>query len=299
MTADARMSFALACGRIVTASPPGLLVVEVPHAGTEMDDRAVSFRQVTARALDAGALVADADIGSDLVWEDSERHGVSRVIATTSRYVIDLNTAPRFPTAYEEKMPEPLNNLRRRSACGLRWSAPPLPRAELERRVETYLEPYHRAVAERLEQARTVSGAAVLLSSHTFPGDQVPVDVDVVLGTAHETSAPRELRDRIADCFRRGGLRVALEAPFPGGLSLARHGRPAEGVSAVQIEIRRSLLSQAIHDGEVVRFAVEPTGLERLKALMVDVSHAVVAWTDERTSGVASSPRRPVAEVSP
>lgn len=271
------------CFDVASAARPGPLVVEIPHAGTVIDEQALRFRQVPRHAIEAGVLEADADLGADLVWEGSEAMGVSRIVATASRYLIDLNTRPRFPTAYQEKMPEPLNNLRRQSACGLRWSAPPLPRVELERRVASYLEPYHQAVTEQLDRARTEARTAVLLSSHTFPdAPGVAPGADVVLGTARETSAPRGLRDRIADVFRRAGLRVALETPFPGGLSLARHGRPAEGVSAVQIEIRRSLLANTIQDGHLVRFALEPDGLARLKALMSEVREAVVAWATER-----------------
>lgn len=284
------------CFTIVTAPEPGALLVEVPHAGVGIDDEALRFRQLTARAVEAGALTADADIGSDLMWEGSEALGVSRIVATKSRYFIDLNTAPRFPTAYEERMPEPLNNLRRRSACGLRWSAPPLPRKELERRVATYLEPYHRAVAEHLEGARAASGSAVLLSAHTFPDGQAAPGIDVVLGTLHETSAPRALRERIAECFRRAGLRVELEATFPGGLSLARHGRPAAGVSAVQVEIRRSLLSRAFREGELVRFELDPDGLERMKVLAVEVSEAILAWATAPPAGRA--PRRAAPHVT-
>lgn len=285
------------CFNVVAASRPAPLVVEVPHAGTDMVEQALRFRQVPMWAIEAGAIEADADLGADLIWEGSEARGIPRVVATASRYLIDLNTPPRFPTPYEEKMPEPLNNLRRRSACGSCWSAAPLPRAEIERRVAAYLEPYHQAIAEQLELAR-VASSTVLLSSHTFPdGRAVPSDIDVVIGTARETSAPAALRSRIADVFRGAGLQVALETPFPGGLSLARHGRPADGVNAVQVEVRRSLLARTIQDGDTLRFALEPTGVARLRTLMIEVSQAIVAWASERP--VATSAPRAVAGVSP
>ena len=78
-------------------------------------------------------------------------------------------------------------------------------------------------------------------------------------GAAHQISSLIEKR------FRRLGYSVARNAPYAGGYTTLRYGRPLRGLHAIQIEIRRDLYmdevrvqrsagySQLSHDiGEVV-----------------------------------------------
>src|SRR5690242_20451497 len=76
--------------------PPdaGPIVVEVPHAGLTIDAAAARFTKIPPNAVQKNAVLADSDIGADLVWVGSEAQGIARVVARASRYVIDLNTEP-------------------------------------------------------------------------------------------------------------------------------------------------------------------------------------------------------------
>lgn len=171
----------------------------------------------------------------------TEQRGVTRIVARTSRYVIDLNTEPRVPTPYEDKMPEALRSVLRRSACGHRWREPALPKQEVDRRIREIFEPYHRRVELELERARAEHGAALLLASHTFP--DASGAADVVIGTRHAATASEGLREALADVVRSHRLTVALEVPFQGGYSCVLHARPHEGVSVVQLEVARRTCS--------------------------------------------------------
>ena len=65
-------------------------------------------------------------------------------------------------------------------------------------------------------------------------------------------------------------LSVALERPFPGGYSVRRHGRPAEGIGALQIEIARRQLQDPGNPRRPSERAVE-----RFQGLMVRTAEAV------------------------
>jgi N-formylglutamate deformylase len=254
---------------VVEAAEPGPVVVEIPHAGLFIDEATSRHARIPPAALEAGAVLSDSDIGADLLWQGAESRGVTRVVAVTSRYVIDLNTEPRVPTRYEETMPAPMRAVLKRSQCGHRWREPGASKAEIERRIREVFEPYHGRVAEELARARARHGVAVLISAHTFP--DVVGSADVVLGTRHGQSATGALRDAIADVVREHGLTVALEAPFPGGFAVLRHGRPDEGVSVVQIEVARRLLCT---DG-VAPYRVDPVAVERVRKMSLDVADRV------------------------
>jgi N-formylglutamate deformylase len=256
------------------ADPPGPVVVEVPHAGLVIDERARKYTKIPKKALEAGALVEDADLGADVVWEGSEAAGVTRVVARASRHVIDLNTDPRPPPTppFYEKDPEP-RDIVKRSQCGLSWVQKPIPRAERERRISEILEPYHHAIDLELERARALHGAACLLSAHTFPDRQRAV-ADVVVGTQRGSSARPALRDAAAGVARALGFTVALEEPFPGGWSLTRHARPSEGVDGLQIEIARRLVTGVDAKNGA---PVDPNAMNRLRALAAALIPALVS----------------------
>lgn len=256
------------------AAQPGPVVVEIPHAGLEIDAAASRFTRIPADVLAAGAVVADSDIAADLVWEGAEARGVTTIIARASRYVIDLNTEPRLPTPYEEKMPAPLRTVVHHSHCGVTWRASPLPKAEIERRVREVFEPYHACVAEELARSRGAHGTATLVSSHSFPAHRTTgpeATADVVLGTRHGASASEASREAAAVAIRDHGFSVAYEVPFAGGYAAARHGRPTEGISVVQIEIARRILVKGGDDP----FAPDPDAIARVGRMLVDLTDAL------------------------
>ncbi|MCC6523162.1 MAG: N-formylglutamate amidohydrolase [Polyangiaceae bacterium] len=225
---------------VVRALAPGPVVLEIPHAGVHLDACHLVPLRIPAQALEAGAPFADSDVGAALMWEGSERAGATRVVARLSRYVVDLNTEPRLPTDYEDKLPPGLGDRRVRSHAGVSWWEPRRTRAELAARYAEVLEPYHRAVASELERARALHGVSLLVSAHTYPDGGRAGTPDVVLGTRGAASAPAPLRDALARELAAEGLEVALEQPFPGGYALGRHA--AADTFALQLELARRLV---------------------------------------------------------
>jgi N-formylglutamate deformylase len=237
------------------AATPSPVVVEIPHAGTAIDDASRAHVRIPPAALAAGAVRADSDVGAEEIWWAARRPLVTAIVARITRHVIDLNTEPRLPTPAEEKLPAAMRARLVRSQCGHRWRAEPPPRREVERRIRDILEPYHGRIASELQQAVDLHGAAILLSLHTFPESEAS-GAEVVLGTLGGTSASPMVRDLVAQELAAQGLRVALDVPFPGGLATQRHGRPEESRHALQIEIARGLLCPAgdgVLDGERVQ----------------------------------------------
>jgi N-formylglutamate amidohydrolase len=214
---------------------PSRVVVEIPHAGVALDEVSRRLTRAPERAI-----AADADVGADALWEAALDEGATLLVATASRYVVDLATEPRLPTPAEEKRPDALRAVRVLSASGDRWTEPPLPRAEIERRVREVHAPWHALVGARLAAARARHGVAALVSAHTYPDALFPAAADVVVGTLRGRTAPPDLVARVADAARAAGLSVALDAPFAGGLALARHAGP--GTIAVQIEVARRVV---------------------------------------------------------
>ncbi|MEL6318471.1 MAG: N-formylglutamate amidohydrolase, partial [Pseudomonadota bacterium] len=108
--------------------------------------------------------------------------------------------------------------------------------------------PYHEQLMTLLMRARRRFGSAVLIDCHSMPSLAPGIrarrgggQADVVLGDRFGVSAEAGVVDAIEAAFVDAGLRVTRNAPFAGGYITERYGRPAAGVSAVQIEIDRAL----------------------------------------------------------
>lgn len=253
-------------------APPTPLVVEVPHGGLELDE--ATGRRIPREALDAGAVLADSDVGALELFRRACRGRATFIAATASRHVLDLNTEPRMPTAYEEKLPPGLGDVRRISQCGLRWHEPRRTSAELQGLVTMLFEPYHLAIAGALDHAAAQHRDVLLVSAHTFPSiaGRTP---DVVIGTRHGATASHELREAFAQPFRAAGLVVALEEPFPGGYSVGRHARREQGRHALQLEVARHLVCQ---EGSPLLLANE--ALDALVALVMRSLDAALVTLD-------------------
>ncbi|HTI30634.1 MAG TPA: N-formylglutamate amidohydrolase [Sphingomonas sp.] len=126
---------------------------------------------------------------------------------------------------------------RRLSGVGELWRRP-LSRAELDARLFDY-RAFHAEVELSLASARKAHGRAVLIDVHSMP--PLASGVQAVVGNAHGASCDRAMTESILTLLRDAGLKVALNQPYAGGAIVRRHGRPAIGVQAFQIEFDRSL----------------------------------------------------------
>ena len=120
--------------------------------------------------------------------------------------------------------------------------------AEAEERISTLHAPYHSMLEDLLDRARDCFGSAVLYDCHSMPSEALRAAPrmrgrcpEIVLGDRFGAAANRALVARTQEAFEKAGLVVARNAPFAGGYITQRHGRPARGISAIQIEIDRGL----------------------------------------------------------
>jgi N-formylglutamate amidohydrolase len=75
-------------------------------------------------------------------------------------------------------------------------------------------------------------------AGHKDPGR---ARAEVVPGDRDGTSCAPALTAHVTRHFEAAGLRVAANDPYKGGFITAHHGRPAERIHAIQIELRRDL----------------------------------------------------------
>jgi N-formylglutamate amidohydrolase len=147
-----------------------------------------------------------------------------------------------------------------------------IPSGEVQRRIETIHRPYHLALGEALDEARRRFGVAVLLDCHSMPprGGGDDGEGQVVLGDRYGTSASGHFMAAAERAAREAGYGVVRNTPYAGGHITAEHGRPGEGVHAIQLELDR-----ALYLGPDLRSP--GPGFERAGRLILAVTRALAA----------------------
>jgi N-formylglutamate deformylase len=237
-------------GAAFIVSPPTAketpVIVEIPHAGIAVPPFVLPQLLASARAMGR-----DADLYVDELYADAPARGASVLVATTSRYVVDLNRdATDFDAQSVASGPavhSPRGVIWRVTTEGDRALAAPLRREAFEERLRELYHPYHAALAELVRQKKERFGVAVVLAAHSMPSEGgtsaggATVRADVVPGSLGRTSAHARFIDGVDTHAREARLSVCHDDPYRGGYTTKHYGRPDDGVHVVQVEIARRL----------------------------------------------------------
>jgi N-formylglutamate amidohydrolase len=228
----------------VIAGTGGPVLLSVPHSGRDYP-AALLARSRLGRA----SLERLEDPLVDLLVQGAIDRGAGAVIARAPRAVIDINRPldELHPGAIRGRFGEPPTQ-RARAGLGLiptrvsglgdLWRAP-IAEDEFEARVGGIYRPYHDALAAALATMASRWDEVLLIDCHSMP-PRPPGEANVVIGDRHGSSAAPWLVASAEAIARRRGFAVARNAPFAGGAIVERHGAPARGVHAIQLEVDRA-----------------------------------------------------------
>ncbi len=166
-----------------------------------------------------------------------------------------------------------LGCLPRVGASGREIYSAPLSQAEGADRLDRVYDGYHGALNAELENLKQDWSDVVMIDCHSMPSVQPgrPGLPDIVLGDRFGSSCSGRLTNVVERTFRRQGLSVARNAPYAGGYTTRRYGRPRGGVHVLQIEINRKLYMDEILVEKSIHF-------ESLKRVMAEIIDEVSAY---------------------
>lgn len=220
------------------------LLISMPHAGTHVP--ADLLRRLTPVARH----VPDTDWHLPRLYDFARDLGASMLIATHSRYVIDLNRPPDGASLYPGQSVTGLCPVDTFDDEPLYLRAEDHPSAdEIASRRETLWHPYHAQLAQELTRLRAAHGTVMLWDAHSirsvlprFFEGKLP---DFNLGTADGASCAPELAQQLLTIGRAStDHSTVLNGRFKGGYITRQYGRPDDGVHAVQLEMTQSSYMQ-------------------------------------------------------
>jgi N-formylglutamate deformylase len=257
--------FRLKCGK----SP---LIVSMPHAGTFIP------HSVGSRFADIAALRPDTDWHLPRLYDFLDSLGATVIVATHSRYVVDVNRPPDGENLYPGRdTPRlcPVDTFDSRPLYRDGFEASSL---EIATRVESIWKPYHAGLEREIARVRSEHGVALLWDAHSiishaprlFEG-RLP---DFNLGTADDASCDPALSRALVDALKgHREFKSVLNGRFKGGYITRRWGRPAAQVHAVQLE-----MAQCLYMEESPPFAFREDLAGRVRPILREQLEIALDW---------------------
>jgi N-formylglutamate deformylase len=221
------------------------ILISFPHSGTYVPE---ALRE---RFTSAGQQLPDTDwFVTELYRGCLEQLGVSALIATHSRYVVDLNRPPDGQALYPGQIESAVCPTHSFSGAAIYRPGQELAAAETPGRIERYWHPYHRALAELRDEILARHERCVIWDAHSirsleprlFEG-QLP---ELNLGTWNARSAGAHIiQSVVALLAAQQRFSHVVDGRFKGGYITRHYGAPARRVHALQLEIaQRAYMSE-------------------------------------------------------
>ena len=212
------------------------LLISMPHVGTHIPPALAARLSAEARQ------VPDTDWHLERLYDVADELGASVLVATHSRYVIDLNRPPDDQNLYPGQDTTGLCPVDTFDKTPLYAAGDEPGAAEMAARRDAIWQPYHRQLQTELARLKAAHGAALLWDAHSirsvlprFFEGRLP---DLNFGSADGASCAPALTDELLRIARQAtGYRAVLNGRFKGGYITRQYGQPAQGVHAVQLEM--------------------------------------------------------------
>lgn len=222
---------------LVSGSTP--LLVNIPHAGLGLSPGLAGRLKPDARRL------ADTDWHVEKLYAFAAAAGAGLMVATHSRYVVDLNRDPEGRALYPGADNTELCPTGGFDGAPLYLDGQGPTPAEVAERAARYWQPYHSRLATELDAIRARHGYAILLDGHSIVSEaprffqgKLP---DLNLGTNEGRSCASDLANVAYGVLSSApGFTHIHNGRFKGGYITRHYGRPADGLHALQLEMAQS-----------------------------------------------------------
>lgn len=211
------------------------LVVSMPHTGIDFVDGIEAGLESPWHAR------KDADWWIHKLYDFAGELGATVIRTSLSRTVIDTNRDPSGVSLYPGQATTELCPTTTFDG-ELLYRAGYAPDAdEINRRRRAYFDPYHQALTDEIARLRREHHTVVLYDCHSIRSHIPRLFAGALpnfnIGTNSGASCAPQLTERVAALCAETAFTHVVNGRFKGGYTTRHHGRPAQGVHALQMEL--------------------------------------------------------------
>ncbi len=211
------------------------LLVSFPHTGTDIP------ADIESRLASHWIARKDTDWWVHRLYGMARDFDATTVRTTISRTVIDVNRDPSGASLYPGRVTTELCPLATFDGEPLYVPGGEPDGEEISARRAFYFKPYHAALAGEIERLREEHGLVVLYDAHSIRS-RIPRLFGGTLhhfnlGTHDGRSCDPALTRAVEHACEHPFFTRVTDGRFKGGWTIRHHGRPGEGVHAVQMEL--------------------------------------------------------------
>lgn len=252
------------------------LLLSMPHVGTHVPPH------LAARFTDEARGVPDTDWHLERLYDFADALGASVLVATHSRYVIDLNRPPDDRNLYPGRDTTSLCPIDTFDKTPVYANGDVPDAAEIGERRDAIWRPYHAKLADELTRLKAQFGTIALWEAHSirsvlprFFEGRLP---DLNFGSASSASCAPELAQTILSIGQRAsGFTSVLNGRYTGGHITRHYGDPAGGVHAIQLE-----MTQCSYMEEAQPFAYLPEVAARVQPHLRSMLMAMLDFVERK-----------------
>lgn len=262
--------------RLIIGSAP--LLISIPHMGTFLPP------DIKGRMTDAALKLPDTDWHVDKLYWFALEMGVSLIMPSHSRYVIDLNRPQDDASLYPGQLKTGLCPLETFAGEKIYQAGHEPDDIEKLNRIAAYWLPYHEALAVELSRLKEKFGYAMLYDAHSiksrvpllFEG-QLP---DLNLGSAKGTSCHPAMAEAALAAASSDRYSAVLNGRFIGGHITRHYGQPQNHIHALQME-----LTEINYMDENYPYHYEADKAAQLQVTLKKVIESLLTWGQKHYGG--------------
>ena len=244
------------------------LLISFPHVGTHVP------ADIAERMTPEARGVPDTDWFVDRLYEFACDLGASTIVATHSRYVVDVNRPADDASLYPGQATTGVVPAIRFDGPSLYLRGTEPSPDDVATRIAAVWTPYHEALESELARLKSEHGRVLLWEAHSIR-QRVPLLFDgalpdLNLGTNDGASSRPGLGERLLRIAQESPYSAVLNGRFKGGYITRHYGCPSEGVDAVQLElVQRTYMDDAEREFDEAR-------ADRLRPVLRDLIRAAL-----------------------
>jgi N-formylglutamate deformylase len=252
------------------------LVVSMPHVGTYVP------HTIGSALSDCAARRPDTDWHLPRLYDFLGELGATVIVATHSRYVVDVNRPPDGTNLYPGQDTPRLCPIDTFHSEPLYRGGVEPGEAEIARRMEAVWRPYHRRLAGEIRRVREEHGEMVLWDAHSivsqaprlFEGRLPDFNLGTADGAACDATLAESLRVALS---RHARYTSVLNGRFKGGYITRQYGNPREGVQAIQLE-----MAEEIYMDEASPYEFRADRAARVRPILREQLEIALDWVNRR-----------------